>query len=347
MKRKLWVLALSLVMLFTTATIASAAGEERFSLVASPSSPEVGQEVAFTLKGEQLTDVYGYEIQVTYDADKLEYKSVSSLVKGWSIEPVREGNRITFAHTKVGSSTKGDNGTVELAKLSFKTVKEGEAKVELATIKLVDSSVKSIELQPKTSAAITVKAAKIEETGPKASFSDISGHWAEANVLRAAGIGFVNGYTDGTFRPNGQVTRAEFVTMLAKATSLKAQGESKLDFKDLDTIPSWAKPYVGLAVDTGIVNGYSDHTFRPSQTITRAEMAVMAARMLQLPTQQEPKLNYADTDRIASWAGASVAAVSEAGLMKGKGGNRFAPQEMTTRAEAVTLLLSLLDYQAQ
>lgn len=343
MKRKVWLLALSLVMLFTTSSMALAAGGEKFTFTAGTTSPEVGQQVTFTLQGEQLTDVYGYELRVTYDKDKLEFVSATSSVKGWSVDPVLDGSQITFAHTKVGSTTTGDNGTVELAKLSFKVIQEGDAKVELTHIKLVNSSVVSSEFSPGLSTVLQVKS---NEVAPLVSFTDIAGHWAEANIVKAAGIGFVNGYTDGTFRPNGKVTRAEFVTLLVKALSMKQDNGAELSFKDDNSIPNWAKPYVAQAVKAGIINGYSDNTFRAGQTITRAEMAVMVARAAGLTLNQEQKPAFADTASIPSWAVPSVAAASEAGLIKGKGGNRFAPQEMTTRAEAVTLLLSLLDNQS-
>ncbi|GGD88228.1 S-layer homology domain-containing protein [Paenibacillus nasutitermitis] len=93
---------------------------------------------------------------------------------------------------------------------------------------------------------------------------DITGHWAENAVLHAANLlGIINGYTDGTFKPNNPVTRAEFINMLVKAFQLKSTGDS-LKFSDLDKIGKWAHEAVTAAVASNIVVGYQDDSFRPS-----------------------------------------------------------------------------------
>ncbi|MEC0368930.1 S-layer homology domain-containing protein [Paenibacillus chibensis] len=171
--------------------------------------------------------------------------------------------------------------------------------------------------------------------------NDIAGHWAEANIQRAIASGIVKGYTDGTFKPNATVTRAEFAVMLMNA--LKPQREAgTLSFTDDATIDAWARTAVAQAVQAGIVTGYQDGAFHPNDPITRAEMAVMLAKASGMATEGHAATRFADDKDIAAWAKGGVLYAQEAGLMQGKSNNRFAPQDQATRAEAVTVLLNRL-----
>jgi hypothetical protein len=169
------------------------------------------------------------------------------------------------------------------------------------------------------------------------------GHWAALAVRKAINLGIVNGYSDGTFRPSSAVTRAEFTTMLIR--SLKLTGDAGTPaFKDLSAIPVWARDSVAQAVNMGIINGYSDDSFRPSNQITRAEMAVMIVKALKLPVSEPNNLYFSDVEHIPMWAKPYVSAAYAVGLLKGRENNLFAPQAEATRAEAVFLILSFLEY---
>lgn len=177
-------------------------------------------------------------------------------------------------------------------------------------------------------------------TATKVNFSDIASHWAKASIEEAVSLGFVSGYNDGTFRPNAQITRAEFTVMLSKA--LQLDGNYTLNFTDAKNVPAWAKTYVGQAVQAGIISGYKDDTFRPSQNITRAELAVMIQRAAGTTPDANAQPSFKDNSSIPSWAIPSVAYAVNNGLMNGRGNNLFAPNANATRAEAVTLILNLL-----
>ncbi|WP_196427079.1 S-layer homology domain-containing protein [Paenibacillus woosongensis] len=177
---------------------------------------------------------------------------------------------------------------------------------------------------------------------PVIALTDIAGHWAEDYIMRAVEKGFVSGYPDGTFKPNHPVTRAEFTVMLAGALKLEGDG-SALIFTDHDRIGGWAKQAVAQAVQAGIVVGYNDGSFRPNTQITRAEMAVMIARALQLELNANALPGFADDEAIPQWAKGAVEAIRKLGIVDGRGGNRFVPNETATRAEATVMLLRLLD----
>ncbi|WP_229757774.1 S-layer homology domain-containing protein [Paenibacillus marchantiophytorum] len=175
---------------------------------------------------------------------------------------------------------------------------------------------------------------------PIMNFSDISGHWAEANIKQLVSDGIVTGYPDGTFKPNRTVTRAEFAVMLMNTLKLQGEG-SALTFTDTANIGDWAKTAVVQAVQAGIINGYEDNTFRPDIEITRAEMAVILAKALGKSIKANAAIGFADDKDVPVWAKDCVAYVKQAGIMQGKGDNQFAPQDHATRAEAVTVLLSI------
>lgn len=171
---------------------------------------------------------------------------------------------------------------------------------------------------------------------------DTVGHWAEAVISQAVSAGVVSGYPDGTFKPDADVTRAEFAVMLINALNVPTPGTT-LTFTDSSDIGAWAQAAVAQAVQAGILNGYSDGSFRPDAVITRAEMAVMAARALKLPAAVPSGPVFADDQAIPSWAKGAAAALKNAEVIQGTGANVFKPAARTTRAEAAAVLMKLLD----
>ena len=103
-------------------------------------------------------------------------------------------------------------------------------------------------------------------------FTDITAD--DTHIAKATENGFVNGFGDGTFRPNSPITRQDFFTIVGRA--YKLEGEATNEFIDADSIADYAKPYVDALQSIGIVNGYGDGTIRPRGNITIAEtLAVM------------------------------------------------------------------------
>jgi heme-binding NEAT domain protein len=171
---------------------------------------------------------------------------------------------------------------------------------------------------------------------------DIDHHWAKAFIERAVELGIVNGYEDGTFRPDGEISRAEFTVLISRALQLENKGE-ELNFADLDKVPDWAKSHLEKAVAAGLITSYEDHTFRPERSISRSEIAVIVARALALPLDDADTVSFADAEQIPDWAYAHVAAAAKKGIIHGRDNNIFAPNDNATRAEAVKLILSLLN----
>ncbi|WP_169447664.1 S-layer homology domain-containing protein [Paenibacillus daejeonensis] len=334
---------LSLIMLLSFSTLVAAADPQPvFAISASATSSEVGQEVRVTITGDHLKDMYGFEIQFTYDKSRLKFERATTAIAGFSVPAHEEDDRLVFAHTKVGR-VNGENGKVQLAELTFTTIAAGKAPIELKRVKLVNSAVQATE--PTTDARMDVEVT--QQVVEIEVFPDIAGHWAENNIMKAATLGLVDGYPDGTFRPQAFITRAEFTAMLVRAIPMSLVEGQPLEFADLSEIPAWAVPEITAAVAAGIVTGYEDLTFRAARQITRAELAVMVMRTLGEVDDPAKTTSFADANQIPAWAHPSIAEAVDLGFVQGRGNNQFVPQANATRAEAVTLILKLYEYMTQ
>ncbi|HAA89909.1 MAG: N-acetylmuramoyl-L-alanine amidase [Thermoanaerobacterales bacterium 50_218] len=166
-------------------------------------------------------------------------------------------------------------------------------------------------------------------------FSDIEGHWAATEILRAAANGYLNGYPDGSFRPNDPVTRAEFVTLVNRAFGLEQEKEQAIPFGDVRP-GDWFYDQVRVALATGYVSGYPDGTFRPSKQVSRQEAATLLARLLAL--EENETLPFADCGEIADWARSGVASLAAREILKGYPDGCFHPLRLVTRAEAAVII---------
>lgn len=138
--------------------------------------------------------------------------------------------------------------------------------------------------RPVARAELAVMLARAKNLSPRpgeAVFSDLGpGHWAAGAIGAARAAGYLQGYPDGTFRPEKGVTRAEAAVVLNRAFSPRAGSGGSGVFRDLKG--HWAAGDVAELAAAGILGGYPDGTFRPQRAMTRAELAVALARVLAL-----------------------------------------------------------------
>ncbi len=184
--------------------------------------------------------------------------------------------------------------------------------------------------------AFAVMAKLPEKPDTTLSFTDTATHWASGAINKLVGLGAVTGYADGTFKPDKTISRAEFAVMLAKALKL-APGESKVFG---DTASHWAKDAIASVAEAGLVSGFSGGRFGPDDPITREQMAVMISNAARLKGTGT-KLAFADSAQISSWASDAVNIAVQGGLMTGYQDHTFRPQALSTRAEAVTVIVNL------
>ncbi|GIO10655.1 hypothetical protein J19TS2_02100 [Cohnella xylanilytica] len=181
------------------------------------------------------------------------------------------------------------------------------------------------------------------EKPEKPIFEDTRNHWAESSIREAAAKGIVQGYSDGRFEPDAPITRAEFTVMLARALGLAAPADNEPAFADASAIGAWARGPIAAAAQAGLATGFADGTFRPGEKINRAEMAAMIARTQKFRSVDAASEPFADEETLPAWVREAAAAVREAGIVTGADGNRFAPNERASRAEAAAMLLRMLD----
>lgn len=340
--RKVPLLLSIVLVLIMLPTLVLAEDKTTFSLNSPTDIAQLGDEVFITIEGQNINDVYGYELRLSYNPKLMTFHKASTIWEGFSVPPIVEDGSIVFAHTKVGN-VKGESDDVSFATLHFEAIGLGDAHIQLTRVKLVDSKGGSITLEPDVALEVKVP------TGRSADYTDIKGHWAEADIVRATEMGWINGYPDGTFGPNKEVTRAQFTTMLSRALALSTQIDMTDLFDDHTTIPDYAKVHVSQAAAAGIIKGYEDHTFKPSRWITRSEITVMLMRVIGYEDNVATSslLTYSDADQVPEWAYPAVAKATELNIVKGRANDKFVPNGSTTRAEAVTLILRILDHQAE
>ena len=170
---------------------------------------------------------------------------------------------------------------------------------------------------------------------------DIEGHWANKQISKFIENSYANGYEDNTFRPDNQITRAEFVKLVNKYFGFNEKGVS--DLKDINP-KNWYYNDVCIAIKAGYINGYEDNTFRPDKQITREEAAKIIVSIKNQQDNTCDKLDdFPDKHLVSNWAKPYVEGAIENGYLKGDELKNLRPVSRITRAESVTLLSRIED----
>ena len=183
-------------------------------------------------------------------------------------------------------------------------------------------------------------------------FNDISNHWAKADIELLASKLVVNGTTDTLFAPESNITRAEFAALLVRSLGL-APDTAAAAFTDVKA-GDWYAGAIGAAVQAKLVQGFQDQSFKPNDTITREQMAVMISRAISAAGttsdtatgQAQLLAAFQDQADISSWAQGAVAEAVQANIITGMTSASFVPAAKASRAQAVVMLSRLLKYTA-
>lgn len=181
-------------------------------------------------------------------------------------------------------------------------------------------------------------------------FRDLQGHWAQPCIQDLAERRVINGYPDGTVRPNGLVTRAEFATMVDAAFSPDPR-RSAIQFAD---VPSnhWAAKAIRSAFQSDFMSGYPGNRFVPNQNIPRAQVLVAIASGLQVAPQavaeNELETWFDDASLIPEYARPGVTAALENKLIVNYPNvRRLDPNRPATRAEVATAICQAYSAETQ
>ncbi len=182
-----------------------------------------------------------------------------------------------------------------------------------------------------------------EKTNPIAlvsDFTDIGGvDWAKDAIMALAQAGVVSGYEDNTFRPQQSIKREEFVKMVISAARIDLD-KPACKFGDVDQ-GKWYAQYVNAAYGEGVVSGILETEFGIGKEITREDMAVIIARLVDSEVA-ETTTDFADDADISEYARESIYKLYAAGKIAGVGNGRFAPKEIVTRAQAAKIIYDTL-----
>ncbi|GGO00485.1 glycoside hydrolase family 9 protein [Saccharibacillus kuerlensis] len=176
-------------------------------------------------------------------------------------------------------------------------------------------------------------------TAPRV-FSDANGHWAARVLNGFAKLGVIEGYADGTVKPNAAVSRAEFAVLLDRLFGLQADTSQSAEFTDING--HWGGNSIRKLASLGILNGYGDGSFKPGKSLSRQEAVVILSRILELQnaavTTNPPSVT--DLDRAGSFAADAINTAAQYGLIKG---GTFRPTAEATRAEMLQMLWNALE----
>jgi hypothetical protein len=150
-------------------------------------------------------------------------------------------------------------------------------------------------------------------------FTDIDGYFAEDAIVELTNDGIIDGYEDGTFRPQGDITRAEFVKLTGVMANVNKSAETN-DFDDVQP-DDWFNSYVSWAAQKGIIHGYGDGTFQPDRNITMEEIAVVVNNYvdyMDVAGEEAPAgyENNLDEELVSDWAQGAVNRLIYAGILR-------------------------------
>lgn len=177
-------------------------------------------------------------------------------------------------------------------------------------------------------------------------FLDVpSNYWAYNVIGSLNSKGIVGGYPNGYFKPENNISRAEFIKILTRAMGLAEEKTGTELFTDVLS-GEWYCGSINAAAKAGLSKGYESGEFRPNSFITRQEMAVMLVRALGRESEAAASAGkntaFADDEKIAPWAKGFVMVAVREKLVSGYPNNTFRPDNFATRAEACAMVNNFL-----
>lgn len=174
-----------------------------------------------------------------------------------------------------------------------------------------------------------------------ATISDIQNHWAAKPIQNLAERGVIDGYPDGTFKPDQAVTRAELAKILGKALNYQPVNGTKFP----DTNGHWAESYINALGEQKVMNSFSDGNFQPEKAVNRAQLTTFIARILNLAKPEEKfgedwSASFVDVPK-DHWAFRYIELSNKFGLLPPEYQTQFHPDQAVTRAEAAWMIQAL------
>ncbi|WP_249897422.1 S-layer homology domain-containing protein [Paenibacillus sp. PK3_47] len=167
--------------------------------------------------------------------------------------------------------------------------------------------------------------------------SDVHSSWASSQISKWLDRGLISGYADHTFKPDAQISRAEFASIVNKVFGFKDQAQT--GFRDVSP-DKWYYSAIGQAKSAGYISGFEDNTFRPEAAVSRQEAAKMLYMLLQLNGSANDSAiqKFKDYSAVPAWSKMYFNEIVNQGYINGYPDQTLRPLQKITRAEAVVIL---------
>ena len=293
---------------------------------------EVHSDIEYVVPENFLISVYPAENHIKYiDGEQEDITITIKINKDFKVDSSKP---IYFNREEVKYSTEvTDGGTTLTFTANAKVAKKHN--VEFGEGLIIGAN--GEKLGPKHNYNFSVVDINTMDVPEKVIFTDLPvDHWAFDYITQLALDDIISGYEDKTFKPNGNVTRAELAKMLA--ASFKLEGTTK--YSDVNN--HWADNYIS---SVGEFVPVKDNQFRPNEEATRQDVAVTLVNILDKTERmklQESKLTFDDIPMIDEEYISHIGKAVSGGIISGYGDGTFRPQEPITRAEVATMIYRII-----
>lgn len=166
--------------------------------------------------------------------------------------------------------------------------------------------------------------------------TDVGKHWAKNEIEYLVSKKIMSGYNDGTFKPDKEITRAEFIKTINNVFGYTEKAQ--ISFSDVKK-SDWYYEDIQKGVAAGYIGGYSDGTMKPNKAISRQEAAKIIAVTYNLDKQNSTSANeFKDLDKIEDWAKNYIGIMKDNGFMSGYGDGNFGSKKNIARGEVAKIL---------
>lgn len=190
---------------------------------------------------------------------------------------------------------------------------------------------------------------KDEEKLLEVYFKDIGNSKGKDAIVFLAQRGIITGRTKETFDPSGELTRAEFVTLIQRLLKLEPKAENAMPFRDIKE-GDWFYNAVKSAYDNGIITGTGPDSFSPKNRVTREQMITIVMRILNdkgltftLKDTGKSLDDFKDKGEVSPWAALHMVYAVKYGIVEGKTEDTLNPKDFATREEAAVTIKRLFD----
>lgn len=172
---------------------------------------------------------------------------------------------------------------------------------------------------------------------------EVSSHSCRSCIMSLLQEGLIQGYSDGTIRPDREVTRAEVAYLLANSAGLRKYELQNRANPFNDELPIWAEEAISICYEKGIMRGYPDGSFNPDHPVAAIELCVALSQAYPGICLESFDLAYADSANIPDWALSSIKAEAGSLYILGYPGRDFQPFKNISRAEFCSILCHIKD----